>query len=322
MDAAGILLAKSKRVAQEHPELFHYTTAAGLYGIIQSQQLRATNIGYLNDAEEHIGFFSRRLLKLLDDPVRRAVAEMSKNAAGQRRLEEVGGPEAMVEGLKVDLRDTLSEVSLKLNSPYVTAFCSAKAHKAQDDGLLSQWRAYGVDGGYAIAFRTSDLEKMLEEEAKRFHYQFGLLGDVDYHEDDENASRYPETARWEAMAQTAVFDFLVTEKPESTEPLAESISALSCRYKHNGFREEAEVRIVTMPSNDDLYEMTHSKGDKRPRKPILFAPRNGVLVPYVMLFGQSVDGRLEKLPVTKVIVGPHPDREKRRKAVQIGRAHV
>jgi hypothetical protein len=32
--------------------LYHYTTAAGLMGIVQSRTLRATNAEFLNDAQE------------------------------------------------------------------------------------------------------------------------------------------------------------------------------------------------------------------------------------------------------------------------------
>ncbi|MFO1205708.1 MAG: hypothetical protein U1E63_08295 [Burkholderiales bacterium] len=64
-----------KSLVEAHPYLYHYTTAEGLKGIVESQQLWATNIAYLNDAEEHIGFFDRRLTHLLDQPIRDAATE-------------------------------------------------------------------------------------------------------------------------------------------------------------------------------------------------------------------------------------------------------
>jgi hypothetical protein len=41
-----------------YQELFHYTSAAGLVGIIESQRLRATHAGFLNDASEIKVFFA------------------------------------------------------------------------------------------------------------------------------------------------------------------------------------------------------------------------------------------------------------------------
>jgi hypothetical protein len=57
-------------VSASYPELWHCTDAAGLRGILQTQQLWATNIRYLNDGEELTGFFDRRrLLELLEEGV-------------------------------------------------------------------------------------------------------------------------------------------------------------------------------------------------------------------------------------------------------------
>jgi hypothetical protein len=65
-----------KSVIEKHELQYHYTTATGLKGIVESQQLRATNISYLNDAEEHTGFFDRRLTQILEIPIREAVEEI------------------------------------------------------------------------------------------------------------------------------------------------------------------------------------------------------------------------------------------------------
>jgi hypothetical protein len=71
-----------------------------------------------------------------------------------------------------------------------------------------------------------------------------------------------------------------------------------------------------MPTHEDAYKIAYEKGDRRPRKPILFRAVGGLLIPYIALFGRRVDGRVEKLPISKVVVGPHPDKVRRGKAVQ------
>ena len=42
----------TKTMVEEHPELFHYTSAADLQGLLRSQTLWATHAEYLNDAAE------------------------------------------------------------------------------------------------------------------------------------------------------------------------------------------------------------------------------------------------------------------------------
>lgn len=307
-----------KSVVEAHRQLYHYTTAAGLQGIVESQQLRATNISYLNDAEEHTGFFERRLPRLLEKPVRAAVAERASTASGRSNIDKVGGIEKAVEGLTRELVTALRTTTLNFNNPYVTAFCSAVPEHAPDDGLLSQWRGYGLDGGYALVLETDGVQQLLNEESKSFHYQYSVWGDVEYYDQDTSQkAAYPETLVREAIVQEAIRKFLLTNNRDELDALAEPMTTLPCLHKHRGFREEVEVRIVVLPSNAELFELAQNSGDKRPRKPVEFAMKNGVLVPYIMLFGRQLNGNATKLPISKVIVGPHPDRLKRQKAVEL-----
>ncbi len=277
-----------KTVVEAHPELYHYTTAAGLQGIVASQQLRATNIGYLNDAEEHVGFFDRRLSHLLEKPIRSAVSETAKTPQGRSRIDARGGVEKAVEELKNALVRAARSTTLKFDNPYVTAFCSASPNHAPDDGLLSQWRGYGPDGGYAIVFETDGLQQLMGEEFKSFHYQFATWGDVEYYDQDSDAkATHPETLERETIVQGAIQRFIQTNKQAELDAVGEPFTALSCMHKHRGFVEEAEVRIVALPANAQLFELGQQAGDKRPRKPIEFAMKNGVLVPYIMLFGHD-----------------------------------
>ena len=111
--------------------LYHYTTARGLFGIIASSSLWATNFSYLNDATEvHYGM---EVLKTLLE------REMDLH------LTDGFGPvlAATLEGIERVFSD--SEF-------YLTCFC-AKAD------LLSQWRGYGSLGGrYCIALDSMELD--------------------------------------------------------------------------------------------------------------------------------------------------------------------
>jgi hypothetical protein len=308
----------SKRVSEEYAEIYHYTGDAGLRGIIESQQLWATNFAYLNDSEEHTGFFDRRLPILLERAVRKGVTEVAKNPVAKRKLDEDGGVEAVIEGLKGNMLSSLRNAAMKLNEPYITAFCGAKTPEVATDGLLSQWRGYGTQGGYAIGFHADALEKMLQTEADSYHYQFGLFADVDYGHDG-GGHDHPERAELEADLENAIVTLLLSDTAQQagkSADLARVLATLSCRYKHAGFKEEAEVRIVAMPTNEDVYRIAFEKGDRRPRKPILFRSSDGLLIPYIALFGRRVGGILEKLPISRIVVGPHIHKVKRQKSLQ------
>ena len=107
------------------PELFHYTTADGLKGIMERDRIWATNYRYVNDLTELLhanGFLRDELLARLP----------STSSLVQAVFEAI---------LKTpDLLFGMTDV-------FVACFC-------EDGDLLSQWRAYGGSGGgYAIGYQ-------------------------------------------------------------------------------------------------------------------------------------------------------------------------
>lgn len=304
-------------VSDAYPELYHYTTASGLLGIVRSQELWATSISFLNDNEEHTGYFDRRLLVLLEETVRSIVAELEKSPEGKAAVVRAGGLEGSIRHVR-QLGENIRQVTLDFNSPYITSFCGPTAEQNPRDGLLSQWRAYGIDGGYAIVFGTSELDTLLKEEHDRFHYQHMFMGDVEYRGmDSRQLQTQPETLEQEKVVRDAIRDFLVNGGQDRLDPLLRAITMLSCSHKHRGFREESEVRIVAVPSNPTLLVEGQHHGDERPKKPVHFLVSAGVTKPYIKLFGTKSDGAVRKLPIRSIIVGPHPDQLRRRKAVKM-----
>lgn len=300
---------------QAHPLLYHYTTAAGLKGIIESQQIHATSIAYLNDAEEHTGFFDRRLPILIEQPIGEAVRKEMQSPSRRSVTDEVGESERTEAKLRSEFIDNVREVTLAFNDPYIASFSAPPKHDI-DDGLLSQWRAYGYDGGYAIIFESAGLEILLKTEAAKFYYQFGTWGDVDYYDQDTpHQARHPETLNYQALVQRATSVFLQSGKETDLEPLLEPLTLLSVLHKHRGFREEEEVRIVMLRPHSEVERLAREQGDMRPLRPIQFRQKRGMLIPYIELFGEEL-GANAKLPIKRVIVGPHPDQKKRRTTVE------
>lgn len=130
--AAGI--AKTLGYNCDRPKtLWRYTTADGLFGILESASIYATQLSCLNDVSElryamHMVQNAMRMLRARtpgDDPDRDYIFDLIDRVAGV---------------------DTVPTSDL-----YVACF-SGK----EDD--LSQWRAYGNgENGYALAFQTQFL---------------------------------------------------------------------------------------------------------------------------------------------------------------------
>lgn len=303
-----------KTVAEAHPQLYHYTSATGLWGMLEKQQLWATNIAYLNDLEERTGFFNRRLPYLLRATIAAAVHKLNESPATKAYIDKSGGIEAVEQDLGNTLKNELRSHTLRFDEPYTVSFCSPPFDPA--NGLLSQWRGYGTDGGYAVVFDTAKLSELMNAE-QAFHYQHFSFGDVEYFgECGTGAAVHSETLRSEKVIQDAVYKFILSQDKSAFDPTYEPITSLSCRYKHRGFAEEAEVRIVAIPTSNEIYKLARQH-DPLPRKEINFRPDNGVLVPYIKLFGHEQGHDLGKLPIMRIIVGPHPDKERRQKAVML-----
>lgn len=160
----------AKTVVEEYAELYHYTNAEGLHGIITSQYLRTTNIAFLNDAEERIRYFEKRMPLVLGQAIRAVLDEQIKIPEFLVKIEQNGGYEKVVTNKLSSLIMAIRGASDLMDEPYVASFCGAKNPSVARDGLLSQWRAYGADGGYAIVFDTNGLEILLKEEAENYMY--------------------------------------------------------------------------------------------------------------------------------------------------------
>ncbi len=137
------------RLDGDPPELlFHYTTAAGLKGILESGTIWATDAEFLNDALE---------LRFGRDTLREQLLDLSERLA---ESSAVGSPEeARAETLasaagQLEPGSSIHD-SQRSHSVYVACLC-------EDGDLLSQWRGYGAGGGYAIGFDAGRLREFLD----------------------------------------------------------------------------------------------------------------------------------------------------------------
>jgi hypothetical protein len=301
----------AKTVAEDYAELYHYTTAVGLHGIITSQYLRATNISFLNDSEERTHYLTKRGPLIFERAVRNAFDELVKSTEYLGRIDKYGGYEKAIVDTKNGILAGLDKVA-SFDEPYVVSFCGTKEPRIAQHGLLSQWRAYGADGGYAIVFDSAKFDALLNEEFEKYLYLTSWWGDVNYYHGDSD-DLLEEFKESEDVLQSCIVEFLKSSDRESLHPFFDKVNLLSCFTKHWGFYEEREVRIVALCSAPHMVKKLRDRGESRPARNVHHYSRNGLLVPYIRLFEEPD----RKLPIKSVIVGPHPEKMKRKKAVEM-----
>src|SRR5215475_12161713 len=155
----------TERTSEIYKRIYHYTTLQGAWGILTSNCLWATHIKFVNDYSEMI-LSKERLSEFLYPHVLDEYKKMMKefpNAAA--KIAESGGLDVVV---KHDTAGVIhAQYSALGNEIYITSFCGEhKDSYINDNGLLSQWRGYGGNGGVALVFGTEKLEEMLRQEGK------------------------------------------------------------------------------------------------------------------------------------------------------------
>lgn len=295
-----------ERFAETHPHLFHYTTGMGLQAILATRTLRATHIAFMNDDEEYEGYFRTRLPAVIERAALAYVSRHGVSADWQMHINRLGTSEAVARDLGQFLTTKLRERT-KMHLPFVTSFCSHRDPSAVDHGLLSQWRGYGADGGYAIVFDTTKLLAAIDDEMEKYRYNSCFIAKVDYEYASENQS--PLTKQSEAAIATYVSQWLspIPEPAGEFGPIYEPMIHLPTTTKHSGFKEEDEVRLVVSIPSASMRAETHSE---KPPFTVEHWSRDGLLVPFITLF-RSKDWLL---PIERIIVGPHPQAELRCKA--------
>lgn len=196
----------------------------------------------------------------------------------------------------------ISQLFNRMNA-YLACFCQAADRETFYHGLLSQWRAYGVDGGYAIQFNKTKLIDTIEKSRKGNPSRY-VLQQVYYSKENplkEELLKYQEQfhSSFEKYL-TELADPKFFEREYMPNPIADlTLDALEAltKYllftKNSHFSEEREVRlgqIEVISPNSAKHEVE-------------FLNRNGLIVPYKRTDNES----LQLLDcIEGVVVGPSP----------------
>ncbi len=305
-----------QKTSEVYKNLYHYTTWEGVLGILRSRSLWATHYKFLNDYSE-IKLFRDRLVRLVLPYVREEYDGLIKRSPHVWcKIDEEGGLDQAVQ------HDTEAFVDAQYHATgdeiYIVSFCGEHNNPhVNRNGLLSQWRAYGSGGGFALVFDTEKLEETLSLEVKNYEYGMIHLSDVVYSDDETKLQEeFSENLSSIADDVRQVFNTIIAPDKELVLKGFQPFAACISRYKHHGFCEENEVRIVALPTvvNKEIIELAGNDGvTLMPEKERKFRAINGGLVPYIELF----DSPDIELPIKRIIVGPHKEKESRAAALRV-----
>jgi hypothetical protein len=254
--------------------LFHYTTASGLIGILSSNSLWSTSYYCANDASEHVSgsglltpWFREEAFRLKQNKEPKAIA------LANRGLDIMSYADAH--------ERRITQRALSLLCSYISCFCRASREEDFLHGLLSQWRAYGTDGGYAIQFSRHRLAAAIATSNQNHSFSYEL-SDVHYTTDSSFAKEvalhkasYLKSFE-ELVDSVANFDFAKPSIPNPLGPLLSGPLAALLDYmvqtKNPHFFEERECRlsVIDMVAKQDAL------------MPVSYFNRGGLLVPYVV----------------------------------------
>lgn len=302
-----------QKTSEVYKKLYHYSTWQGLKGILQTQSLWATNYKFLNDYSELV-LFRDKLVSLIYPVVLEGYKQLIAHKPSLKgKIQEQGGLDHIVQHDAEVLID--SQYRALGNEIYILSFCGEPEKQSiADNGLLSQWRGYGAGGGAALIFDTEKLEEILAKEAMSYEYSAVLLADLIY-SDDEQKLEEELSDNLKILADIAklFFNHENVSKGKEIDSSEGYIPFVSCisRYKHFGFSEENEVRVVALPTliDDQIIKLAKADGTTiKPEKVRRFRSTKEQRVPYIELF----DSANIKLPIEKIIIGPHKNKEARK----------
>ncbi len=264
--------------------LYHFTSLKGFLGIINSQEIWASNIFYLNDQSElyqAIRLFHAELDSRIG-PLRTELLELNPRAIGPETNPKVVNVEAKIRFLETVKSTALKVVENKSIQIYISSFTAL-----EDD--LSQWRGYSLDGnGFSIGFDFAELEsdfvvgkcsydiaqqkQILNELLNEWFYQLEANIDANINESKPTGAG--------SFGIGAIISQFFTEK------CINSFFTIAPFLKHPKYDKEAEWRLVI--SYQDNLQLGSLK----------FISSINVLKPYLCL-------QLQQLPIIKKItVGP------------------
>lgn len=291
--------------ASREDALFHYTTADGLNGILGTGEIWGTAYYCANDESELAAgkgilspLFRSTTHKLIDANDSRVLTLWQR---GIDIYEYADNFEQRVVG-----------EALSLLCAYITCFCKPTNEEDFQHGLLSQWRGYGVDGGYALHFSRKKLLAAIESATNTDEFGYELQ-DVYYKIENPLKTEIFKHTDTFINAYTEFLDEVVKlldfDKMTMPSPIngltggpLEALLDYLIHTKNKHFLEERECRL-------SLVQLVPASTGCQP---VQYFNRGGLLVPYIKT-PRSTFNILDC--IEWIIVGPGPRMSARFKSV-------
>ncbi len=214
--------------------VYHYTTCAGLMGILDTGKLRASHIAFMNDAKEY-AYGAELLSRVITD-----------------KMQGPSHRQGIIEVIYKFIRPDSFSVA-----HYMPCFVFCFTSKRDD---LSQWRAYGRgEGGFAIGFDTA---RLLDVFDGRLCYPSYVVYDPQQQYDYAELLVEKTLELYNRHSNLHSDDDTYSERwYEAWRAVAACLAPL---VKYPAFVEEDEWRIVYIPSNPGEFHFHENQKSMRP----------------------------------------------------------
>lgn len=257
--------------------IYHYTTTAGLVGILEAQKFWATNIRFLNDPLE---------------------LDHAKNIINEVLSDKRAGALSAIQADVLDRVSVVSELYDSFMDVFIVCFSANKQAK-------TVWASYNRAEGIAIGIDAPAL-------ADRWRNVRGrILFRVLYEHDEQKAlvsEVLNEALEFVAQHETEIGANLDFRAERIASEVRSILAEISICLKHQHFRDEQEWRAVYVSIR---YEISDSPF--HPIQPVLpngvdfkqveFRSGLGTVIPYVSVDLFPREGAKGKIPITEFIYG-------------------
>lgn len=279
------------KYAPEDKVVYHYTSPDGFLGILSGQNLRFTDICYMNDKSEGI-YFVKILLDYLTKNQGRfpLCEEVINNLLDKNSFDDI----RRLNVTKIKYKSDWNNYHKPVRS-FVFCTCS-------DADSLNMWNYYVKNGsyqGYNIGIRIASfleyIGRMLPEDDSTSLY----YGKVLY-----NVKRQEEEIEHLLITMEENMDVLQTANMNlMTWYLKHYIELYGVFYKHPKFEGENEYRFVIEAEEQNGYMLPFASKDVSDRNATIrkeFCVKNGIIAPYLTVpFGNDTISRVYISPMTE-----------------------
>ena len=277
--------------------LYHYTSQKGLLGIVENNEIWATDIFYLNDTMEYqyaVDLTSEIIKKHLE-----LCKDKTPSHAVYTRPIEIPGSIAPVfpyryekKWIEYSMLEEADKLIKRNKNFHIFVFSLSK-----EGNTLSQWRGYCPNNnGYSIGFNPTVLERIQhfelveciydEEEQKKL-----IKGHVDKFVKDINSDLDKLSNSTDSQTDLCV-DFLIEFLP------------IASRLKHKSFIDECEWRLISPPIPSKNKEIKFREGSSTtiPYVTINLKEEKHVLIEHIII-GPTGNEYLSKKAVLALLAG-------------------